>query len=86
MSKEHAQKFHSKLETDAALRAEIRKARDSALEGVRAVGKKHGFEFTDHELHEVLNEKWSGRVAIGKTLDDKDDPNTCFFLSERPGE
>ncbi len=80
MAKDHAKKFHEKVNKDAALRKQIREVGSHAAKQILAIGEKHGFKFTHAELQQAVTEAWD----TIEPADEGDGPHTCFFVSERP--
>ncbi|MFQ5777797.1 MAG: Nif11-like leader peptide family RiPP precursor [Terriglobia bacterium] len=78
MSMRHASGFVSKVRTNKALRAKVKKATHSIMR----IAKAHGYTFTREQLHDVLRKKWDARKLPPSSKEA--DPDTCAFLGARP--
>jgi predicted ribosomally synthesized peptide with nif11-like leader len=65
MAAQDATKFVEALKTNTAMQNDVEEARNRMVE----VGKKHGYNFTQDELHDELRQRWGVTKA-------KDDPDT----------
>jgi predicted ribosomally synthesized peptide with nif11-like leader len=72
MAQSHAEKFLEKLENDKKMRDAVK-----ALPHVVAVGKEHGFEFTNAELSRALKKKWG---SPEKRKDKRSESFTCCCI------